>query len=87
MELDHVDHIQLGLGSGVDLGTLSTAIGGDDGEPVTDDMAFDDVSADHSSRSPAPSYARALEMGFRSAKPPSVTDGIRIDVEKATASL
>ncbi|PBK76825.1 hypothetical protein ARMSODRAFT_245299 [Armillaria solidipes] len=94
-DIAEMDDIRLGLG--LELGSLSTAIGGDDGEPIHDDgrnrMDDDVESGDFSlgSRSPIPAY-RALEMGFRSAhRVPSLSDsgirGIRVDVEKATATM
>ncbi|KAJ3763397.1 hypothetical protein EV360DRAFT_91875 [Lentinula raphanica] len=70
------------LGYGMD---FSTAIGGDDGEPLS--------MAEHNSpsiKTPAPTY-RTLEMGFRPARAPSLTErgvgGIRVEVEKATATM
>ncbi|KAJ7109882.1 hypothetical protein C8R44DRAFT_842378 [Mycena epipterygia] len=88
IELEHdiaeLENIRLGLG--MDLGSLSTAVGGDDGEPMCDEKE---------EGSPAPAYtSRALEMGFRAAsRPPSLDSdrvrGIRVtvDVERATATM
>ncbi|KAJ6609373.1 hypothetical protein B0H10DRAFT_2166352 [Mycena sp. CBHHK59/15] len=82
-DVAELENIRLGLG--MDLGSLSTAIGGDDGEPMCDDKE---------QGSPAPAYtSRALEMGFRAAsRAPSLdsdTRGIRVtvDVEKATVTI
>ncbi|KAK0505698.1 hypothetical protein EDD18DRAFT_2508 [Armillaria luteobubalina] len=94
-DIAEMDDIRLGLG--LELGSLSTAIGGDDGEPIRDDgrnRMDDDVESGEFSlgpRSPVPAY-RVLEMGFRSAhRVPSLSDsgirGIRVDVEKATATM
>lgn len=77
---------------------FSTAIGGDDGEPISmaenssELMGQDDISEKNASsiQTPAPAY-RTLEMGFRPARAPSLTErgvgGIRVDVEKATATM
>ncbi|KAJ7103212.1 hypothetical protein B0H15DRAFT_200704 [Mycena belliarum] len=86
IEQDVAELEEIRLGLGMDLGSLSTAIGGDDGEPICDEKE---------EGSPAPAYtSRALEMGFRAAsRAPSldseVRGGIRVtvDVEKATARL
>lgn len=95
LEQDVVEMENIRLGLGMDLGSLSTAVGGDDGEPLADESGLsglrDDVSQapSHSSRSPAPAY-RTLEMGFRPNRTPSLSDGvrgIRVDVEKATATM
>ncbi|KAJ3916980.1 hypothetical protein F5877DRAFT_91468 [Lentinula edodes] len=71
------------IGYGMD---FSTAIGGDDGEPIP--MA--EHSNSPSIKTPAPTY-RTLEMGFRPARAPSLTErgvgGIRVEVEKATATM
>ena len=78
----------LHLPMGMDLGSLSTAIGGDDGEPIPDDSGVVDDASQRSIR-PAPSY-RNLEMGFRPTRAPSLSEavrGIRVDVEKATATM
>ncbi|KAJ7754952.1 hypothetical protein DFH07DRAFT_822267 [Mycena maculata] len=82
-DVAELENIRLGLG--LDLGSLSTAVGGDDGEPMCDDK---------DEGSPAPAYtSRALEMGFRAAsRAPSLDSdfrGIRVtvDVEKATATM
>lgn len=97
-QLDSI-HDDIHLPSGMEIGSLSTAIGGDDGEPVQDDTTtLDDrrsLAPSHSSRPvmpPTPVY-RALEMGFRPSKSqgaPSLSDGvrgIRVDVEKATVTM
>jgi hypothetical protein len=62
----------------MELGSLSTAVGGQDGEPV---------SEEHGGR-PAPD-CHSLEMGFRAVKAPSLDDirGVRIDVEKETSTM
>ncbi|KAF9469843.1 hypothetical protein BDZ94DRAFT_1278975 [Collybia nuda] len=77
VEMDNV-HIELGM----DLGSLSTAVGGDDGEPIAEGESH--------SGSPAPAY-HSLEIGFRGARKQSLEDsrvcGIRIDVEKATSTI
>lgn len=101
LEMDDI-HDDMHLPMGMDLGSLSTAVGGDDGEPLPDDCVDsmgDDRSqaASHSSKIavppiPNPSY-RALEMGFRpntNTRTPSLSEavrGIRVDVEKATATM
>ncbi|KJA28378.1 hypothetical protein HYPSUDRAFT_697811 [Hypholoma sublateritium FD-334 SS-4] len=94
-ERDVVEMEEIRLGLGMDLGSLSTAIGGDDGEPLPE-------SEGHRGRhrgSPAPAY-HSLEMGFQqggeiSSSTPSVeaqsiahsiVSGIRVDVEQATSS-
>ncbi len=72
-----MDDIHLGLG--MELGSLSTAIGGDDGEPVTD-------GAPHGGDSPAPAY-HSIDKSQYKQRTPSNEDaalqGIRIDVERA----
>lgn len=83
MEMDieqcavEMEDIRLGLG--MDLGSLSTAVGGDDGEPLSEEEL----------KSPAPSYSAALEMGFRSASAASLDDirGIRVEIEKTTVTI
>ncbi|KAF8215851.1 hypothetical protein K438DRAFT_1914743 [Mycena galopus ATCC 62051] len=84
MEQDIAELENIRLGLGLDLGaSLSTAVGGDDGEPIDE----------KDEGSPAPAYtSRALEMGFRAAsREPSIDSfrGIRVtvDVEKATATM
>ena len=95
LERDVVEMEEIRLGLGMDLGTLSTAIGGDDGEPLPE-------GEHHSHRygeSPAPPY-NTLEIGFRGAsrRTPtgslddhqscrSVTNGIRVDVELSTSEI
>ncbi|KAJ7459091.1 hypothetical protein B0H11DRAFT_2060397 [Mycena galericulata] len=83
-DVAELENIRLGLG--LDLGSLSTAIGGDDGEPMSDEKDEEG--------SPAPAYtSRALEMGFRAAsRAPSLDSDIRgirvtVDVEKATSTM
>ncbi|KAF9074854.1 hypothetical protein BDP27DRAFT_1286950 [Rhodocollybia butyracea] len=83
------------IGYGMD---FCTAIGGDDGEPIpmaehsSELFGRDDLSEKNSPsiETPAPTY-RTLEMGFRPARAPSLTErgvgGIRVDVEKATATM
>jgi hypothetical protein len=82
-DVAELENIRLGLG--IDLGSLSTAVGGDDGEPMCDEK---------DEGSPAPAYtSRALEMGFRAAsRAPSLESDIRgirviVDVEKATVTM
>ncbi|KAJ7654841.1 hypothetical protein B0H17DRAFT_1021720 [Mycena rosella] len=86
IEQDVAELEDIRLGLGIDLGSLSTAIGGDDGEPMCDEK---------DEGSPAPAYtSRSLEMGFRAAsRSPSIDSDIRggirvtVDVEKATATM
>jgi hypothetical protein len=76
-DLVEMEDIRLGL----DLGSLSTAIGGDDGEPLPE--------GDSQGGSPAPAY-HSLELGFRDQRPPSLEEGIggiRVDVERASSTL
>ncbi|KAF8640368.1 hypothetical protein AX17_000039 [Amanita inopinata Kibby_2008] len=79
-DVAEMDDIHLGLG--MELGSLSTAIGGDDGEPMAEGESHGD--------SPAPAY-HSLEMGQRTQKTASNEDvglnGVRIDVEKATLNV
>ncbi|KAF5368327.1 hypothetical protein D9758_002220 [Tetrapyrgos nigripes] len=91
MEQDiEIEDIRKGLAG--DLGDLSAAVGGEDGEPIETTVEYDRRSdlGSSSIRSPVPSY-RALEMGFRLNRAPSLTErgvgGIRVDVEKATATM
>jgi hypothetical protein len=92
LERDVVEMEDIRFGLGMDLGSLSTAIGGDDGEPLPE-------GEHHSHRygeSPAPPY-NTLEIGFRGGrKTPSLDDhhscrsvvnGIRVDVELSTATI
>lgn len=93
-DLGEIDDVPEGmhLPLSMELGSLSTAIGGDDGEPIPDDCS--QAPSQATSRfpipmPPIPAY-RALELGFRPSKTPSVSDvvrGIRVDVEKATATM
>ncbi|KAL0581040.1 hypothetical protein V5O48_000933 [Marasmius crinis-equi] len=82
-----------------ELGSLSTAIGGADGEPLPagdagsnmdDDCDSEPDTPTPSHRSPASGYG-TLEMGFRPGRVPSTSErgvgGIRVDVEKATATM
>lgn len=83
LEQDIVEMEDIRLGLGMDLGSLSTAIGGDDGEPIAE--------GDSQSGTPAPAY-HSLEMGFRGGMSrPSFEDsgirGIRVDVEKSTSTM
>ena len=90
LERDAVEMEDIRFGLGMDLGSLSTAIGGDDGEPLPE--------GEHHSHgeSPAPPY-NTLEIGFRGGrKTPSfddhhscrsVVNGIRVDVELSTATI
>ncbi|KDR85774.1 hypothetical protein GALMADRAFT_1325360 [Galerina marginata CBS 339.88] len=102
MHPDHMDHdleqdvvemedIRFGLGH---LGTLSAAVGGEDGEPLPEG---EDHRDGRHRDSPAPAY-QSLEMGFRhggrrSPSPSfdehsthSIVRGIRVDVEQATSA-
>lgn len=60
LERDVVEMSDMPFGLGMDLGSLSTAVGGEDGEPVPEGEGR------RSNRriSPAPAY-NSLEMGFR----------------------
>ena len=78
-DLAEMDDIRLGLG--MDLGSLSTAIGGDDGEPLPE--------GELQGGSPAPAYH---SVGRGHGPQPSDDEhgaysvqGVRIDVEKATS--
>jgi hypothetical protein len=94
LERDVVEMEDIRFGLGMDLGSLSTAIGGDDGEPLPEGEY-------HSHRygpgeSPAPPY-NTLEMGFRGGRRTpslddhhscrSVVNGIRVDVELSTSTI
>ncbi|KAF9479410.1 hypothetical protein BDN70DRAFT_932567 [Pholiota conissans] len=95
IERDVVEMEEIRLGLGMDLGSLSTAIGGDDGEPLPEGEG----QRSRRRGSPAPAY-HSLEMGFRPRRErspsPSIEDhsvathsvakGIRVDVEQATSS-
>jgi hypothetical protein len=94
LEQDVVEMEDIRLGLGMDLGNLSTAIGGDDGEPLSEDEGR--RFARHRG-SPAPAYD-SLEMGFRPggrrSPTPSIEEsnhsivrGIRVDVEQATSTM
>ncbi|RDB29202.1 hypothetical protein Hypma_015835 [Hypsizygus marmoreus] len=83
IERDVAEMEDIRLGLGMDLGSLSTAIGGDDGEPIAE--------GDSHGGTPAPAY-HSLEMGFRGGLArPSFDNtgirGIRVDVEKATSTM
>ncbi|KAF5388590.1 hypothetical protein D9757_004688 [Collybiopsis confluens] len=78
---------------------FTTAIGGEDGEPIpmaehsSALITHDDISEKDSPsiRTPAPVY-RTLELGLKPARAPSLTErggvrGIRVEVEKATATM
>lgn len=91
LERDAVEMEDIRLGLGMDLGTLSTAIGGDDGEPLPEGSSMHKFGG---RPSPAPAYNK-LEMGFRtigdSPTPSldgrqSIVGGIRVDVEQATSA-
>jgi hypothetical protein len=77
-DMVEMDDIRLGL----DLGSLSTAVGGDDGEPLPEGESH--------SATPAPAY-NSLEMGFRGGGDSSLEEsgvyGIRVDVEMATSTM
>lgn len=81
-EQDMVEMDDIRFGLGLDLGSLSTAIGGDDGEPLPE--------GESESSTPAPAY-HSLEMGFREGRNPSLEEsgvyGIRVDVERATSTM
>lgn len=81
IEQDMVEMDDIRLGLGMHLGSLSTAIGGDDGEPLPE--------GESNGGSPAPAY-HSLEMGFRGRRTPSLEEGvrgIRVDVEMATKTM
>lgn len=82
LEQDVVDMDDIRLGFGMDIGRLSTAIGGEDGEPLAE--------GESQTSSPAPAY-RSLEMGFRGGRSPSFEESgvveIRVDVEQATSTM
>ncbi|KAF9535594.1 hypothetical protein CPB83DRAFT_21382 [Crepidotus variabilis] len=91
LEQDAVELEDIRLGLGMDLGVLSTAIGGDDGEPLPEGSSQHRSGRD---QSPAPAY-NTLEMGFRvggrSPTPSlderqSIVGGIRVDVEQAVSA-
>ncbi|KAF8167319.1 hypothetical protein B0H34DRAFT_792058 [Crassisporium funariophilum] len=89
-----MEDIRFGIGMDPYLGHLSTAIGGDDGEPLPDGETHSHRSGD----SPAPAY-NTLEIGFRGGRrSPSIEErpstscrsivrGIRVDVEQATSTI
>ncbi|KIM47445.1 hypothetical protein M413DRAFT_22112 [Hebeloma cylindrosporum] len=94
LEQDVVEMEDIRLGLGMDLGNLSTAVGGDDGEPLPEDEGR---RFGRHRCSPAPAYD-SLEMGFRpggrrSSTPSieesnhSIVRGIRVDVEQATSTM
>ncbi|KAG6814144.1 hypothetical protein H0H92_002139 [Tricholoma furcatifolium] len=79
-DVSEIEDIRRGIG--MDLGTLSTAVGGDDGEPIPED---DEVGT------PAPAY-EPLEMGLRGIKIcPAIEDarlnGIKVEVERMTSTI
>ena len=82
IEQDMVEMDDIRLGLGLDLGSLSTAVGGDDGEPLPEGESH--------SATPAPAY-NLLETGFRGGRDPSLEEpgvyGIRVDVERATSTM
>ncbi|KAH9486229.1 hypothetical protein JR316_0000293 [Psilocybe cubensis] len=92
IEQDVVEMDDIRYGMGMPLGTLSAAVGGDDGEPLPDG---DGYSQSHRRDSPAPAY-QTLEMGNRGRRrspSPSLENhsnysvrGIRVDVEQASSS-
>ncbi|KAF7303188.1 hypothetical protein MKEN_01282500 [Mycena kentingensis (nom. inval.)] len=77
-DISDLDNIHFGL---MELGSLSTAVGGDDGEPI---------EKDEGTGSPTPAYPHTLEMGFRAAsRSPSLDSEVRairvtVDVEQST---
>jgi len=91
LEQDVMEMDDISVGQGMDLGNLSTAIGGDDGEPLPEGEGR---RSDRRRGSPAPAYD-SLEMGFRPdvRRSPSIEEsnhsivgGIRVDVEQATTA-
>ncbi|KAG6910520.1 hypothetical protein DXG01_009939 [Tephrocybe rancida] len=85
-DLSEIEDIRRGMGSGIgmDLGSLSTAVGGDDGEPIAE--------GDSQVGTPAPSYTyEPFELGFKGASSrPSIESGrpgIRVDVERTTSTI
>ncbi|THV07496.1 hypothetical protein K435DRAFT_959579 [Dendrothele bispora CBS 962.96] len=83
-DISELEEIRKGLGG--ELSTLSTAVGGVDGEPI--DSTEDDPYIDRGSpafRSPS---RRVLEMGFRPTRTPSLSGrAIRVQVEQATSTM
>lgn len=99
LEQDVVELDDINEGFGMDLGSLSTAIGGDDGEPLPDG---DDMNSEHEGNrprrrvSPAPAYNSldhhntgrlSYEDQSCSTNALSIVNGIRIDVEQATTEM
>ncbi|PPR03796.1 hypothetical protein CVT24_007476 [Panaeolus cyanescens] len=98
LEQDVVELDDIRLGLGMDLGSLSTAIGGDDGEPLPEGDMNSEIEEDRPRRrvSPAPAYNsldhhNADRLSYddqgRSANAHSIVNGIRIDVEQATTEM
>ncbi|KAG6889993.1 hypothetical protein C0995_012953 [Termitomyces sp. Mi166 len=79
-DLGDVDDIHHGMDMG--LGSLSTAVGGDDGEPIPEGESLG---------TPAPAY-EPLEMGFRGGGSElsieeSCHQGIKVEVERTTSTI
>lgn len=78
-DLGDVDDIHRGMDMG--LGSLSTAVGGDDGEPIPEGENLG---------TPAPAY-EPFEMGFREAGNESTVEahhqGIKVEVERTTSTI
>lgn len=82
VERDIMEMEDIRLGLGMELGSLSTAVGGEDGEPLPE-------GGSHAG-TPAPAY-NSLEMGFKGGRSPSAeelgTEGIRVNVEHSTSTI
>lgn len=79
IERDMVEMDDIRLGLGMDLGSLSTAIGGEDGEPLPEEELH--------GGSPAPAYHSIdrIQRMHVSENDDVAIEGIRIEVEKATS--
>jgi hypothetical protein len=86
----HPDHLELDVEQsgvemddiriGVDLEILSTAVGGDDGEPLSDQESHEG--------SPAPAYTACEDESIATQSGPyarAFRNGVRVDVEQATS--
>ncbi|KAF5312162.1 hypothetical protein D9619_002568 [Psilocybe cf. subviscida] len=91
LERDVVEMTDMPFGFGMELGSLSTAVGGDDGEPIPEREG----RRSHTRISPAPAY-NSLEMGFRPGglrSPTPSTDehstnlGARGDIERGSTNF
>ncbi|KIY51322.1 hypothetical protein FISHEDRAFT_70962 [Fistulina hepatica ATCC 64428] len=84
IERDIVEMNNIPFGLGMELGSLNTAVGGEDGEPI--EMEKDDTLEDK-----IPHY-KELGVGSKSAKTTSMDNiraemrGIRVDIEKSTST-